>query len=194
MGAFETTTVNNFSGLGQNNQQFKALDVPDTTEDLLFAGYHQFADGTTNDTTGNSVSASTNGLVVLNNSMDDGDTLRIDFVNDVTVTDEQQQHLQLYDALRRQNFQFTIVQVNGSPPPRIRSKFGCGSIMQTTMILPVPARQHIQRRLPVIAAGSDHGYFDQRSSPDGGAVCRSAEGYCTRRFSLWGSILMIRFR
>ena len=98
MGAFETTTVNNFSALGQNNQQFKALNVPDTTEDLLFSGYHQFADGSTNDTTGNSVSASTNGVGVLNNSMDDGDTLRIDFVNNVTVAGWQQQHLQLCDT------------------------------------------------------------------------------------------------
>ena len=95
MGAFETTTVNDFSALGQNNQQFKALNVPDTTEDLLFSGYHQFADGSTNDTTGNSVSASTTGVGVLNNSMDDGDTLRIDFVNNVTVADWQQQYLQL---------------------------------------------------------------------------------------------------
>ena len=119
MGAFETTTINDFSALGQNNQQFKALNVPDTTKDLLFSGYHQFADGSTNDTTGNSVSASTNGVGVLNNSMDDGDTLRIDFVNNVTVGIGNNNVYNYatpghYDI---QNFQFAIVQVNGSPPP-----------------------------------------------------------------------------
>ena len=126
MGAFETTTVNNFSGLGQNNQQFKALNVPDTTEDLLFSGYHQFADGTTNDYNWQFGFGKHQRCWCTNNSMDDGDNLRIDFVTRCNGDGWQQQHYNYTTHYDAQNFQFTIVQVNGSPPPDSIRSLGAG--------------------------------------------------------------------
>uniref|UniRef100_UPI0021C9CCD3 DUF5801 repeats-in-toxin domain-containing protein n=1 Tax=Bradyrhizobium sp. Bra78 TaxID=2926010 RepID=UPI0021C9CCD3 len=116
IGATETRTVNDFSSLGQNTQQFKALDVANTTQDLLFSGYVQQPNGTSNASGGSSVSASTTGIGVANNSMNDGDNLRIDFVNSATVTSGNNNEYSYSTHYNINDFQFGIVQVNGSPP------------------------------------------------------------------------------
>ncbi len=117
IGATQTTTVSNFSALGQNTQQFKALDVANTTQDLLFSGYQRAADGSSNATTGSSVSASTAGIGVANNQMDDGDALRIDFVNTATVDSGNNNFYDYTTHYNVNDFQFAIVKVTGSPPP-----------------------------------------------------------------------------
>ncbi|MBR1280147.1 DUF5801 repeats-in-toxin domain-containing protein [Bradyrhizobium sp. AUGA SZCCT0283] len=116
IGATETRTVNDFSSLGQNTQQFKALDVAGTTQDLLFSGYVQQANGSSNAAGGSSVSASTTGIGVANNSMNDGDNLRIDFVNTATITAGNNNEYNYTTHYNINDFQFGIVQVNGSPP------------------------------------------------------------------------------
>ncbi|MCA6122754.1 hypothetical protein J6500_12730 [Bradyrhizobium sp. WSM 1704] len=115
IGASTITTVNDFSALGSNNQQFKALDVANTTADLLFSGYQQASDGTTDALTGDSVSASNVGIGVANNSMNDGDVLRIDFVNNATVSGSNNNTYDYTTHYNINDFQFGIVQVNGSP-------------------------------------------------------------------------------
>ncbi|WP_063694591.1 DUF5801 repeats-in-toxin domain-containing protein [Bradyrhizobium stylosanthis] len=116
IGATETRTINDFSALGQNTQQFKALDVANTTQDLLFSGYVQQSNGSSNASGGSSVSASTTGIGVANNSMNDGDNLRIDFVNNATVTNGNNNEYNYTTHYNINDFQFGIVQVNGSPP------------------------------------------------------------------------------
>ncbi|PWJ94125.1 putative secreted protein (type I secretion substrate) [Mesorhizobium loti] len=116
IGATQQTHIDNFSTLGSNTQQFKALDVAGTTHDVLFSGYERLANGTSNATSGSSVSASTTGIGVANNSMNDGDNLRIDFVNDLTASGGNNNTYNYSTHYDVNSFQFAIVQVNGSPP------------------------------------------------------------------------------
>ncbi|RWA79406.1 MAG: calcium-binding protein [Mesorhizobium sp.] len=116
IGATQQTHIDNFSALGSNTQQFKALDVAGTTQDVLFSGYERAANGTSNAASGSSVSASTIGIGVANNSMNDGDNLRIDFVNDATVSSGNNNSYNYSTHYNVNSFQFSIVQVNGSPP------------------------------------------------------------------------------
>ena len=58
---------------------------PVQRQNLLFSGYVQTPDGLSNASVGSSVSASTAGIGVANNSMNDGDNLRINFVDTATV-------------------------------------------------------------------------------------------------------------
>ena len=117
IGATQITTVDNFSALGSNSQQFKALDAPGTTQDLLFSGYKRSANGSDNAASGEAVSASSTGIGVANNSMNDGESLRIDFVNDLTVSGSNNNTYDYSTHYNANNFQFKIVQVGGSPPP-----------------------------------------------------------------------------
>ncbi|MER9908579.1 type I secretion C-terminal target domain-containing protein, partial [Mesorhizobium sp. M0052] len=116
IGATQQTHIDNFSALGSNTQQFKALDVAGTTQDLLFSGFERLANGTSNAASGSSVSASTTGIGVANNSMNDGDNLRIDFVNSATITSGNNNSYGYTTHYNVNSFQFAIVQVNGSPP------------------------------------------------------------------------------
>ncbi|TIT93075.1 MAG: type I secretion C-terminal target domain-containing protein, partial [Mesorhizobium sp.] len=116
IGATQQTHIDNFSALGSNTQQFKALDVAGTTQDVLFSGYERAANGTSNAASGSSVSASTIGIGVANNSMNDGDNLRIDFVNDATISSGNNNSYNYSTHYNVNSFQFSIVQVNGSPP------------------------------------------------------------------------------
>ncbi|TGQ63843.1 calcium-binding protein [bacterium M00.F.Ca.ET.162.01.1.1] len=116
IGATQQTHIDNFSALGSNTQQFKVLDVAGTTQDVLFSGYERQANGTSNAAAGSSVSASTTGIGVANNSMNDGDNLRIDFVNNATATSGNNNSYGYTTHYNVNSFQFAIVQVNGSPP------------------------------------------------------------------------------
>ena len=116
IGVSVTRTVNDFVALGQNTQKFKALDVAATPLDLLFSGYERAANGSNNAVLGSSVSASGAGIGVANNSMDDGDNLRIDFAANA-IAGPSNNNIYNYDAHYNTNdFQFTIVQVGGSTP------------------------------------------------------------------------------
>ncbi|TPL96817.1 Ig-like domain-containing protein, partial [Mesorhizobium sp. B2-3-10] len=116
IGATQQTHIDNFSALGSNTQQFKVLDVAGTTQDVLFSGYERQANGTSNAASGSSVSASTTGIGVANNSMNDGDNLRIDFVNSATASSGNNNSYGYTTHYNVNSFQFAIVQVNGSPP------------------------------------------------------------------------------
>ena len=116
IGASQQQQVSDFSALGSSSQQFKALDVASTTQDLLFSGYERASTGISNSSAGSAVQASGTGVGVANQSLNDGDALRIDFVNSATVTvgnNNQYNYTTHYDI---NNFRLTIVQVNGTPP------------------------------------------------------------------------------
>ena len=66
---------------------------------------------------GEDVVASTAGIGVGNQSIDDGDNLRIDFVNDAISTGSNNNVYNYTTHYNINNFGFSIVQVNGSPPP-----------------------------------------------------------------------------
>jgi len=116
IGATIEQVADNFSALGPNSQQFKALDL-DGDLDLLFSGYEREADGADNASTGSAVQASSVGIGVANQSMNDGDNLRIDFVTlaSVTTGNNNTYDYGVHDPVN--DFRFSIVQVTGSPPP-----------------------------------------------------------------------------
>jgi len=98
------------------NKAFNYIDVAGTTEDLLFSGYNRSGSGAISIGTVNTNNVA---IGVNNQSMNDGDALRIDFVNSPTVSGSANNTYD-YPAspghYGANNFSFTIVQVGGSTP------------------------------------------------------------------------------
>jgi VCBS repeat-containing protein len=104
-------TITNFSNVKSGNNEFASLDITGTTKDLLFS-----AVGIGRATS--TVNVSQTGLAVGNQSIDDGETLRVDFVNNVDTGKTGPNSWYNYDMppakghYNVNNFQFNINQVN----------------------------------------------------------------------------------
>jgi hypothetical protein len=98
------------------NKNFNYIDVADTTQDLLFSGYNRSAGNVVSIGT---VNTNNTAIGVNNQSMNDGDNLRIDFINSPTVSGSASN---TYDYAASpghyavNNFSFAIVQVGGGTP------------------------------------------------------------------------------
>ncbi|KTD09548.1 DUF5801 repeats-in-toxin domain-containing protein, partial [Legionella hackeliae] len=111
--ATSTTLTNlNFSTAG--NKAFNYIDVANTSEDLLFSGFVRSSSGST--TTG-TVNTNATAIGINNQSMNDGDNLRIDFVNSASVTNSSNNSYNYVDHFDINNFSFNIVQVGGNTQP-----------------------------------------------------------------------------
>ena len=101
------------------NKAFNYIDVPGTTEDILFSGFHLNNDGDTwgrNSTFDAIGTVNTNNVAigVNNQSMNDGDVLAMDFVTSPSV-DSSANNIYNYDAhYPINNFSFAIVQKGGA--------------------------------------------------------------------------------
>ncbi|SNV49160.1 structural toxin protein RtxA [Legionella lansingensis] len=114
IGTSTTTTITNTSFATAGNKAFNFIDVSGTTEDLLFSGYVRATNGSL---TQGTVNTNSTAVGVNNQSMNDGDNLRIDFVNSPSVTNSASNSYNYTDHFDINNFNFKIVQVNGNPPP-----------------------------------------------------------------------------
>ena len=106
------TTISDFSAVKSGNNEFASLDITGTSKDLLFSATNVGFSYPTNFFLG-TVNVSTTGLAVSNQSINDGETLRVDFVNNVDTGKNGSNSWYNYDSHYNVNkFQFNINQVN----------------------------------------------------------------------------------
>ncbi len=115
IGATEETTLSNLGFSEAGNKLFNYIDVDGTTttEDLMFSGYER---DTSNATTHESVNTNSTSIGVGNQSMNDGENLRIDFVNSPSVSSSANNTYDYATHYNVNNFSFAIVQKGGGLP------------------------------------------------------------------------------
>ncbi|RBP46029.1 VCBS repeat-containing protein [Roseimicrobium gellanilyticum] len=121
IGATQQAVLLDFSQLGSGSQAFKVQQDPlgtNTDQDLLFSGYTRSGTGVTNIASGGSaLNSSTTGIGVGNNSMNDTDNLRLDFVTAGSSSNGSNNDYDYGIHYNVNNFQFKIVQDNTSGSP-----------------------------------------------------------------------------
>ena len=110
IGATVTTTVNNTGFATAGNKEFNVIDVAGTPEDLLFSAFVRGPSGSLSSGTVNTNSTS---VGVNNQSMNDGESLRIDFVTSPSVTGTPQNTYNYAAHYNVSEFTFAIVQKSG---------------------------------------------------------------------------------
>ena len=109
IGVSTKTTITDFSAVKSGNSPFASLDIAGKPQDLLFSAV-------SNGGTISTVNVSTTGLAVSNQSINDGETLRIDFVNNVDTGKTGSNSWYNYDPsgghYNINDFEFAINQVN----------------------------------------------------------------------------------
>ena len=107
------TTISDFNAVKSGNNEFASLDIIGTSKDLLFSA-------TGIGSSLGTVNVSTTGLAVSNQTIEDGETLRVDFVNNVDTGKNGSNSWYNYDMpdpkghYNVNKFQFNISQVNTS--------------------------------------------------------------------------------
>ncbi|HIG0328707.1 TPA: type I secretion C-terminal target domain-containing protein, partial [Legionella pneumophila] len=108
-----TTDISSLAFEASGNREFNSINIPGTSQDLLISGLTRSATGTTSDAT---VNSSSNRLAVSSNSqINDGEVLRVDFVNSPSVTTSSSGNT--YDYVNHYNinsFTFSILNANTS--------------------------------------------------------------------------------
>ena len=110
IGVSSQTTITDFGSVKSGNSPFASLDILGTPQDLLFSAV-------SNGGTTSTVNVSTTGLAVSNQSINDGEILRIDFVNNVDTGKTGSNSWYNYGSsggghFDINDFQFSINQVN----------------------------------------------------------------------------------
>ncbi|QIF02301.1 VCBS domain-containing protein [Roseimicrobium sp. ORNL1] len=120
IGVTQQVVITNFGNVESGNNEFPVLQNPlgvSIDQDLLFSSYTRAANGTTNIATGGStVNTSQQGIGVDNQSMNDTENLRIDFVTGASTTGGTYNYGAHYNV---NNFLFSISQTNNGGPNHI---------------------------------------------------------------------------
>ncbi|MFN4142923.1 beta strand repeat-containing protein [Aestuariivirga sp.] len=111
-------TINNFGAIAAGNSVFTTLNPDGTTQDILASAYKKNADGSFNSYA--TVNTNSSGIGVANQSMNDGEVLRIDFVNSATAGSTGSVNYYDFAAVNGHyninDFSFTIIQKGGGLP------------------------------------------------------------------------------